>query len=31
MSPANIEVVYLFGRNGNGFKSEDCGAHYTKF
>lgn len=31
MSPANKEVIYIFGRNGTGIKSEDCGAHYTSF
>ncbi|KAM3137134.1 vacuolar protein sorting/targeting protein PEP1 [Paramecium bursaria] len=30
-SPANKEVIYLFARNGNGIRSEDCGFHYQQF
>ncbi|CAD8113365.1 unnamed protein product [Paramecium primaurelia] len=30
-SPANKEVVYIFGKNGTGIRSEDCGSHYTWF
>ncbi|CAD8127468.1 unnamed protein product [Paramecium sonneborni] len=31
ISPANKEVIYVFGKNGTGIRSEDCGQHYTWF
>lgn len=31
ISPAHREVVFIFGRNGTGIRSEDCGHHYTSF
>jgi hypothetical protein len=31
ISPAAREVVFIFGRNGTGIRSEDCGHHYTWF